>query len=102
MPLAVFGGTRPRAPGTTGARADAAEPRLRRAVQVGVEDGDARPAARRAPRRVCMVSVLLPTPPLPEPIATMCRTSARLSAILERLATTWPMTSEPPSPAMSW
>ncbi len=32
-----------------------------------------------------MVSVLLPTPPLPDPIATMCRTSARLSAILRAL-----------------
>ena len=38
------------------------------------------PRARRAPAR-CSVSVLLPTPPLPEPTATRCRTPASPSAI---------------------
>ena len=101
MPLAVFGGTSPFAPGTIGAP---------RSPAMRACDGPFRSASRIAtrapsPRNAsasCMVSVLLPTPPLPEPTATRWRTSARLSAICDFFATTWPMTSEPPSPAMSW
>ena len=38
------------------------------------------PRARSAPAR-CSVSVLLPTPPLPEPTATRCRTPASPSVM---------------------
>jgi len=48
-----------------------------------------------------MVSVLLPTPPFPEPIATRCLTRPRLVAMRACLALTCSMTFEPPSPEMS-
>ena len=59
------------------------------------------PRARRAPAR-CSVKVLLPTPPLPEPTATMCRTAASPSVMRVRCSATCSRILDPPSPTMSW
>ena len=70
---------------TTSARRERRAPYTRQAslagaIEVGVEDADPLPAGARAPAS-WRVSVLLPTPPLPEPIATTWRTPASRRAI---------------------
>src|SRR6185503_2873049 len=60
-----------------------------------------RPRARSAPAR-CRVNVLLPTPPLPDPMATRWRTPASPSAMRARCSATCSRILDPPSPTMSW
>jgi hypothetical protein len=60
-----------------------------------------RPLATSAEAKV-RVTVLFPTPPFPEPIATRWRTLESARAIRSRCSRTCPKTFEPPSPIISW